>query len=486
MTRILQLEKKDDGSATIEAVVAFTGFLFTIFTILNIVNFCRTQVLISNAIDTTAKELSQYAYFYEMSGLQKLSDDIKGNSDVGKSKINDVIGSVDTLYTSLTGAADSTASRVTEVTNAINDQSMNSAQIEAVINGVTADGANVLSSIELLSANINNIIANPISYIKSLVAVAANGALDKAKSAVIAVPLSKAFFVKHFGDNVDEASQYLENLGVVGGFENMNFNDSTIFQSSSKNDVHIVVYYKLQMIQLFKFAEMNATIKKEALAGCWLGGDHVITKVVDDTPAADETVTSEPAGAENTTGEEESSASEETTAAEEITTAEETTVNTEGSLWHLPKEYTQNEKFQDEAFLEELYNKTGISNDIASLHLKGRNSKNEAYGIQYCVDAESAENIGWNIAKGVSTIDHLESPDNNLSLKYDAGSTVSYTCYVYVPENISDDELKKIQKTVKDDYEKQLYYERTVEGTTIEIPVYIEYVKGGGNYDYGG
>ena len=52
----------EKGAATIEAVVSFTGFLFVIFTLLNIVNFCRAQMLVSNAVDTVAKELTQYSY----------------------------------------------------------------------------------------------------------------------------------------------------------------------------------------------------------------------------------------------------------------------------------------------------------------------------------------------------------------------------------------------------------------------------------------
>ena len=100
------------GSATIEACISFTGFLFVVFTILGTVNFCRTQMLISNAVDTAARELSQYAYFYKMSGLQKFSSDLSGNAEVGKENINSVIGTVDHLYSSVGNAKDKSVQEV--------------------------------------------------------------------------------------------------------------------------------------------------------------------------------------------------------------------------------------------------------------------------------------------------------------------------------------------------------------------------------------
>ncbi len=481
MTKILHNLKNAKGSATVEAVVAFMGFLFTIFTILNIVNFCRTQALISNAIDTTAKEMSQYGYFYEMSGLQKFSKGMKDVSDVGSSKINEVIDSVDSLYTSLTGAVDGSVSRGTEIANAINDNSLNMEQIQGVIDGVSADGSNVQASINLVSANINSIISNPISYIKSLASVAANGVLNTATSRIIAVPLAKAFFVKHFGDSAEEASRHLENLGVVKGLEGMNFNDSTMFADGS-DDIHIVVYYKLQLIQLFKFAEMTATIKKEALAGGWLGGDDVIAKVKKDTTKAPSGEGSSGSSGNSEVKSSDSVPDEKTTeATTEVTT---TKVNTEGSYWHLPTN-DGGYDYQSSAFTKEMMAATGITQDTAGIHMYGRDSNNNAYGVQYCVDAEDADTIGSTIARGWGLIKTMEKAEGDKEPKYEPGSTKSYTCFVYVPENISDAELAKIQSTVNKDLNMYLPVVEKEYGEC-NIPISVKVVKGGGNYDYGG
>ena len=83
-----QEQKCQGGAATVEAIVSFSCFLFVVFTILTTVKYCRAQALISNAVDSAAKELSQYSYFYEMSGLGKVSKALGDNASVGADNIN--------------------------------------------------------------------------------------------------------------------------------------------------------------------------------------------------------------------------------------------------------------------------------------------------------------------------------------------------------------------------------------------------------------
>ena len=101
--------KEQTGTAVIEAIVSFCGFLFVLFTILNMVNYCRAQTLISHAVDSAAREMSQYAYFYKMSGLQKLDKAASDNAGIGADNLNSIIGTVDTLYQSVGTAVDETA-----------------------------------------------------------------------------------------------------------------------------------------------------------------------------------------------------------------------------------------------------------------------------------------------------------------------------------------------------------------------------------------
>lgn len=268
------------GSATIEAVVAFTGFLFVIFTILNIVNLCRAQMLISNAMDTVTKELTQYSYFYEISGLQKFENELQAISENGDLDLNTIASSVGNLYTALSDGASSSEAEMRGLANSLQEGTLSSSSVSTALQNIDTEKNEVLAAMESMEAQMEGLLDNPVAYLKSIVAVAGSQGLETLKSRAIAAPLAKSLMVKHFGDNRAEANASLERLGVVDGLNGMNFNMSTIFQKNHKDEIHLVVYYKVKVVQLFKWADFEATICKETRARAWLGGDDVEFRVV--------------------------------------------------------------------------------------------------------------------------------------------------------------------------------------------------------------
>ena len=271
--------KRDNqhGSATIEAIVAFTGFLFVIFTLLNIINFCRAQMLISNAIDTVAKELSQYSYFYKMSGLQKFDSSMQENADVGANNINEVIGTVDSLYSTLAKTQTDVKENYTDLSNGIDEGTITAQSIQNALTELQNDTGDIKNAYSKIGACFDNVSENPMTYMRSIVAIAGNEALDAIKSHAIAAPLAKSFMIKHFGATRQEADQRLKDLGIKDGIDGINFGMSTLFSSSEKNNelVHIVAYYKLEVVQLFEWMTLELPLCKEAFARAWLAGDDV-------------------------------------------------------------------------------------------------------------------------------------------------------------------------------------------------------------------
>lgn len=276
INRILQkIRRRHAGSATVEAVVSFTGFLFVIFTILNIVNLCRAQMLVSNAVDTVTKELTQYSYFYQISGLRKFDQEIQAIGEKNAISLNNVASSVGDLYNALGTAASSSEEEIRGLNNSLRQGNLTSDGVQAMLLNLDTNATNVTASIEKVEAQIGDVIDNPVMYLKSIIAVAGSQGLETLKSHVIAAPLAKSLLVKHFGDNRTEANAALERLGVVGGLSGMNFTRSTIFEEKHQDEIHLVVYYKVKVMQLFKWADFEATICKETRARAWLGGDDV-------------------------------------------------------------------------------------------------------------------------------------------------------------------------------------------------------------------
>lgn len=466
---------KERGSATIEAIISFTGFLFVIFTILNVVNFCRAQMLISNAVDTATKEITQYSYFYKMSGLQKFSEDISNNAEDGKTNLNDVLGTVDGLYSSIGTAVDNTTQHATNVQNAVEEGNFNLTEIQNTLAGIKSDGTNIETSMNSVMSAFDSVQDNPLLYMKSIIAVAGNESLDMLKSHVIAAPLAKSFTAKHFGKTTAEANDFLKGLGVVDGLDGMNFKMSTIFSSDSPEDVHIVVYYRLKIVQIFGWATLEVPMCKESVARAWLGGDDVQKVVEPMVPAAEPEDTETPEGEGSETEEKEEQKEEETPEK----------VDTTNSYWHLG---VDGHGYDNTAgsFDNLLVTSKGIDREemVVNGLVYGRDKYNVVYGMDFCVDADEVHSnlIYWDSMQSIKAMEE-EYVESNGTRGYEPGSTNTYKYVIYVPENISDEKLNEIKKASEEN--RQEYSAAAKEDYGLDISVSVEIIKAGGNYDYG-
>lgn len=301
--RKIEKEKQNNqrGSATIEAVVAFTGFVLVFFTILGVVNYSRAQMRIAAAVDTAARELSQYAYFYKMSGLQKFDLAMKEETADDTQRINEVLATVDGLYTTVGGALDQSAEDATNLANAIGEGRLSVEQIKQTLSNIDENASNLEESMSLVASQIEAIGDNPILYMRSLVAIAGQEGMDLAKRA-IAASLGEMFVLKHFGDSPEEQDAALKALGVVEGIEGMNFKMSTMFTDKDCQEIQIVVFYKVKLAQFFDWEILEVDLCKQAVCSAWLGGDLVEKlETGGDAEAGDQASEGEPA--ENADGE---------------------------------------------------------------------------------------------------------------------------------------------------------------------------------------
>lgn len=470
------------GSATVEAVVGFTAFLFAIFTILGMVNFCRAQMLVSAAVDTAAKEMSQYAYFYEMSGLQKFEEKLDENGNIGKNNINEIIGTVDNLYSSVNGAVDQTIEEKNNVANMIGSGELDADVIDNAVTNLENSVEGIRQGAVEVENAIGDVLNDPLLYMRSIVALIGSEGMESAKRAV-AIPLAKAFVAKHFGDTTDEANAELQSLGIEGGLQSMDFSLSSIFSDKDHRDIEINVFYKIKLFQVFDWVVLEADVSKVAVCRAWLGGDSVIIKATkeDGAPLKTEEPAEDGEGKDEPQGDTETKEPAEDTEAPEEAPA----VDIEGSYWYLDENYRGYNEIEGK-FLDLTKSTYGVEQEIADPYFIGRNSYGNAYGSAYCITAEDAKGLCNEIY--YDSIDHVASMekwyrDTNGEKGYEPGTTKQYICLIYVPENISDEEVAKIETVAKEKWRD--YYDMATEDYGIDLQVGFQIVKAGGNYDYG-
>lgn len=479
------------GSATIEAAVGFTAFLFAIFTILGLVNFCRAQMLVSAAVDTAAKEMSQYAYFYEMSGLQKFKEKLDNNASVGKNNINEIIGTVDTLYSSINGAVEQTVQEKTNVANMIAAGDADLQTFENAITGIENSAEGVMQGITGVGNALKDVGNDPLLYMRSLVALIGSEGMEAAKRAV-AVPLARAFVSKHFGEDTDAANAKLKSLGIEGGLDSMNFNLSNIFSDIFSDDKHqdieITVIYKVKLLQVFDWVALEADVSKVAVCRAWLGGDDVIVKAVssEQPSLGTEAPTTDGENTDETT--QNTDPTEETTdPAEETTEPNNTHVDTTNSYWHLGDGgYGVENAGVEDAFHKQFNDAYNVDpNNIGSQmnYVSGRNDKNETTTHAYKWDCKtSPDPDDFDMAFVMSEVYQAERAMKEGTLSED---TRVITYVLYVPENIPADDYEALETAASDALiEYRTFMALNQEGEQDKVVLSIDIVKAGGNYDY--
>ncbi len=468
------------GSATVEAVVAFLGFLFTIFTILGMVNFCRVQMRVSAAVDATAKELSQYAYFYEMSGLQKFDKAVKEKGGVGKNNVNEIISSVDTLYSTLGKATKQTSEDAANLANATSRGEVDLSAIENGVANIQDNAKEIETSVASVANAFERIGDDPLLYMRSLVAIIGSEGADQLKKA-IAVPLAKSMMKKHFGSTDSEVLSTLESLGIEGGLENMNFSMSSLFADGDCEDVEIVVFYKVKLFQIFNMDFLEADVSKRALCRAWLGGDNV--QAVVKVESSESTAEGETTGGEGSTTEATKEETPETTTEATVETTVETTVSSvdiTGSFWHLGDGgYEVKNAGVEEAFHDKFCNDYGIpKNDLMGYKkesvAEGEPVKN-IYGYDLAYDVESS------MLDITSVLSHRLDIQDFIKRGYLPDTVESLTYVIYVPENIPPEDEEELNRLIEE--AKTFSTDKSGEDLA-DVAVDIVIEKAGGNYDY--
>lgn len=94
----MRQRKQRKGVLTIEASIAYSIFLMVIVTILYIMRIVYTYGLIQHAAAQTAKELSQYTYIYQVSGLSDMNQGVQNATEKRTEQFNKDVGKVVDLY----------------------------------------------------------------------------------------------------------------------------------------------------------------------------------------------------------------------------------------------------------------------------------------------------------------------------------------------------------------------------------------------------
>ncbi len=262
--------KSEEGAVIIEATISLSVFMFLIVTVLTIVNICYVQSKMSIAIHETAKEISQYSYLYGITGLNEKQKSLAEQGKAANDSVNNIIDGVGSLM-------DTVENTKKDVTGMYENTMAGNFSVEMLTETGRKMSENIKSgqtSMEAVENELSVIAEDPVAFLKSLAALFGNGAIDKAKSHLIAAPVAKLMSKRHFKSAADgDSESFLRGLGVVpkgtSYINGINFSKSELFPNG-ENEIRIVAIYRVKVVPLLPI-DMDFTFCQTAETKGWFG-----------------------------------------------------------------------------------------------------------------------------------------------------------------------------------------------------------------------
>ena len=191
----MKSENREKGAIVAEATIALTAFIFALYIILSLANISYVQMKMGVALNSTAKQMSQYAYLYETLNLSTYMSGTGGKSSA-------FMGSF------------------AQVLNAI---SRGTALFSPDISSMFATGASKAEGDGMAE------------YLKNGVGMA------------LARELMKKNLVEFEGDS---AEAFLKRCHVKDGLGGLSFLNTTFLSNSNQNEIELVVTYEVEVVRL--------------------------------------------------------------------------------------------------------------------------------------------------------------------------------------------------------------------------------------------
>ncbi|MDO4273479.1 MAG: TadE/TadG family type IV pilus assembly protein [Eubacteriales bacterium] len=208
-------EKNEKGSITVEAALFLPLFLFAFLSIYNLVYFTRAQVIIQYAADQAAKEVAQYSYILEKTGILESVSDLSGRASEFQKNMESIQENLDIIQ----------------------------AAAESALTGedIIQNGVEVGNAAKDVYDSVDTYVKDPKSFINGAVSALKNDMVNGLSSYMVSTVARSCVRqqISMAGGSADP-ERYLERLGVTGvSYE------KTSWCKDGTRDVRIVIDYDI-------------------------------------------------------------------------------------------------------------------------------------------------------------------------------------------------------------------------------------------------
>ena len=242
---------RERGAIVVEAIISLTTFMFAIFTILSIVNICYIQARMSNALNSAAKEISQYSFFYYKFGIDQLEQGLSQSEGVKDSRAlaDDTVEGMSALMDNLTNA----------------NSNLESGNFDDLVSDIQNGKTNVDGMVDQWADAIGD---DPTGFIIGMGKMMGNELVQEGKSLLCEV-LAKAFMKKNLkAYPEDDPERFLHAYRIVNGMAGLDFEYTTFLQDGTSNEIQLVVTYDVRVLNLLNI-DFDFTFRQCVKTTAW-------------------------------------------------------------------------------------------------------------------------------------------------------------------------------------------------------------------------
>lgn len=245
-------ENRERGAVVVEATLSLTAFMFAILIILSIADIAYTQSKMAVALNSAAKEISQYCFLYYKFQLDKPNADMSNGTEEAQKTVEDTMDGMGQMMDSFGNAG-----------TAFEEKSFDSAVDEL------EKGANAAN--ETVSNLASQFAEDPKAFVAGMGKLAGRE-LAEAGKVYLGQIMAKAFMAKNLksfsGDNPDA---FLRRLHVVDGMDGLDFQYTSMMAYGVSNEIQLVCTYQVRVVRLLNM-DFTFTFRQTARTLAWGNG----------------------------------------------------------------------------------------------------------------------------------------------------------------------------------------------------------------------
>ena len=255
--RMKMREKRERGAVVVEAVISMTTFMFAILIILSIADIAYTQSKMAVALNSAAKEISQYCFLYYKFQLDKVNAKAAEGTQDAENTVNKTVEGLGQMMDSFGQAG----------------TDFNEGNFDSMVQNINgaADSAN-----QTIGSLADTIAEDPRAFLVGMGKLAGREMTEAAK-VYLGQYMARSFMAKNLKATADDnPDRFLKRLHVVDGISGLDFFYTSLMAYGSSNEINLVCTYQVEVIKLLNI-DFTFTFRQSARTLAWGDGASLVT-----------------------------------------------------------------------------------------------------------------------------------------------------------------------------------------------------------------